>query len=335
MGIEHHRQRFSAALRVPEHAAFAVCDGCLLSGNNRLLDGKILVVCRQHLESVLSVYIEADEVFQDVQKAPLFKQALKEGVKLGIPGIFIAAVLGLPLHEAVFPGSDGARLGNREVAHHANLIIDKKRRDLVHVIAQLAVCVGSVGLRPGRGFQLHHHQRQAVDKQDHIRPLLAVLHHCPLIRHDEAVPLRTPKVRQIHQPRTLLSLRDILHRHAVLQIIREDPVLLHQRAGIKGLQPRHRVIQRRLRQPGVQFLKRCRQHLLIQGRAIIPLNVRPINAGVAQRLSEQLQHGFFVVGFSIGHPSRLQSSGAVTRPLLPKDDILSCGSSSVIVSCPS
>ena len=110
MGIEHHRQRFPATLRVPEHTAFAICDGCLLGGSNRLLDGKILMVGGKHLECFLAVHIEADKVFQDVEETVLLKQSLKEGVKGCVLCVLVAAVRCFPLHEAVFTGGDGSGL---------------------------------------------------------------------------------------------------------------------------------------------------------------------------------------------------------------------------------
>ena len=110
MSIEHHRQRLSAALRVPEHTTFAICDGCLLSGSNRLLDGKILMVGGKHFECLLAVHIEADKVFQNVEETVLLKQSLKEGVKGCVLCVLVAAVRCFPLHEAVFTGGDGSGL---------------------------------------------------------------------------------------------------------------------------------------------------------------------------------------------------------------------------------
>lgn len=50
------------------------------------------MVARQNLEGVGAIHIEADEVAEDIQKPRLFKDALKEGVKLGMLGVFVAAV---------------------------------------------------------------------------------------------------------------------------------------------------------------------------------------------------------------------------------------------------
>ena len=67
MGIEYHRQRFSAALRMPEHTTLAVCFG----GNFGLFDGflysEILVVPSQNLNRLLPITGKQDKIFQNVQ----------------------------------------------------------------------------------------------------------------------------------------------------------------------------------------------------------------------------------------------------------------------------
>ena len=269
-------------------------------------------VTGQQTEGVGAVHIEADEVAQDVQKPRLFKDALKEGVKLGMLGVFVAAVLGLPLHEAVLAGGDGARLGGSQVAHDAHLIVDEQRRNLVHVVAQLPVGSGGVRLLAGGGLELHHHQRQAVDKQHHVGPFLAVFHHRPLVDGGKAVVLRALVVHQIHQPCALLALHHELDRHAVLQIVGKDHVFLQEGAGHKVLELVHRIVQRRLRQGGVHRSQRGQQLILIQGRVVVPLNIRAVGVGIAQVLGKELQDGVFVVGFGEdpchSYPSFLMNS---------------------------
>ena len=46
MGVKYHRQRLPAALGMPEHAAFAVCNRCFPGGLHRFFDRKILMVAR-------------------------------------------------------------------------------------------------------------------------------------------------------------------------------------------------------------------------------------------------------------------------------------------------
>ena len=81
MSIEDHRQRFSAALCMPEDAALAVCHSRVLRRLNRLFDCKILMIPSEYLECILSIHIKADEVLHDVKEAGLLKQSYKECVK--------------------------------------------------------------------------------------------------------------------------------------------------------------------------------------------------------------------------------------------------------------
>ena len=106
VGVEDHGQRFSTALGMPEYAAFPISPGSALSGSNSLFDGKILMISGKNFESVLPIHVETDEVFENIKKPIFLKQALKEGVKLGVLGILIAAICGLPFHISIFPGSD-------------------------------------------------------------------------------------------------------------------------------------------------------------------------------------------------------------------------------------
>ena len=130
---------------MPEYAALAVCLRCVLSGRYSLIDGKILVIPGQNLELLRPFIGKADEVFDNVQKALLFKDALKERVKLRILGVFVAAVFRFPFHKAIFAGGNGSCLGSHKVAHYTDTVINKHRGDLVHIIPNLRIGFGSVG----------------------------------------------------------------------------------------------------------------------------------------------------------------------------------------------
>ena len=164
MGIEHHGQGLAAALGMPEHAALTVGDGGIFGGFHGLFHREILVIPRQNFEGVGPVHIEADKVLEDVQKTLFLKDTLKKGVELGGLGVLVAAILGFPLHEAVLAGGDGTSFGGGQVTHNTNLVVNKQGRDFVHIVAQLPVSGGGISLFARRRLQLHHHQRQAVDK---------------------------------------------------------------------------------------------------------------------------------------------------------------------------
>ena len=226
MGVKDHGEGLAAPLGMPKHAALAVGLGGAPGGGNGFSHREILVVPRQDFEGVLAVLIKADKIFQDIQKAGLFKQALEEGIKLGVPGVLVAAVGGFPGHVPVLAGGDGPGLGGGEVAHDTDGVVGKEGGQLVDVVAELPVGGGGVGFLPGGGFQLHHHQGQAVDKEDDVRPLLRALDDGPLVGDGKIVVTGVLVVRQIDQGGALLAVLEIPHRHAVLEVVGKGHVPL-------------------------------------------------------------------------------------------------------------
>ena len=237
MRIEHHGQGFSAALRVPEHAAFTV--GFLR--NPRLLNGlahsEVLMIACQHLETPLPAAGKENEVLQNIQQALLLKHALIKGIELGIGVVFIAAVLRLPLHEAIQPRGDGACLVGGEVADDTNRIVVEHGGDVLHVIADLAVCVFYARFVLRWAFQLHQHQRKAVDKEDDVRAaIVPIFNERELIDHIKCIQLRMRIVNQPDDGGALLTPNEKLDRNAILQIVCEDGVFLNQAAALEAAQ---------------------------------------------------------------------------------------------------
>ena len=95
------------------------------------------MVARQNLELLCTFVRETDKILYDIQQTFLFKDALKKGIKLSILRIFVATVLRLPLHKAVFTGSDRTSLRGHKVTHNADAVIDKHGWNLMHVIPNL------------------------------------------------------------------------------------------------------------------------------------------------------------------------------------------------------
>lgn len=246
-----------------------------------------MIAC-QDLKGVGAVHVEADKVLENIQKPLLLEDAFKEGIELGGLSVLVTAVLGFPGHEAVLARGNGARLGGGHVAHDADLIVDEQGRNLMHIIPQLAVCGGSIGFLTGRRFQLHDHQRQAVDKQDNIGPFFAVLNDRPLVDGSKAVVFRMLVVHQIHQAGAFLTLHQILYRHTVLQIVGKDHVFLQQRSRLKVFELKHCVIQRLPGHGGIDCLESRQQFILIQRRVVVPLNIRAVDIGIAQALGKEL-----------------------------------------------
>ena len=162
MRIKNHRQRFPAALCVPEYATFTIGYRRVFCRFDSLSDCKILVIASQNLKLFQSLIGEADEVFDDIQQALFFKHSLKECIKLSVLCVFITTIFCFPFHEAILAGSDGSGLAGQMIADDANAIIDKHRRDFLHVVSDLQIALGSICFLTGWRFQLNKHNRQAI-----------------------------------------------------------------------------------------------------------------------------------------------------------------------------
>ena len=122
---KHHRQRLSAALRMPKDAALTVGNSGFLCRDDCFSDCKILMVSRKDFEDLRSLVREADKVLDNIKQPFFLEHTLKEGVKLCVLCVFIAAVFCFPLHKAVFAGGDCACFRGELVAHYADCIVDK------------------------------------------------------------------------------------------------------------------------------------------------------------------------------------------------------------------
>ena len=252
MGIEHHRQRLARTLRMPEHTAFTVGNSCLFCGFDSLTNGKILMIACEYLVALQALIGEQDKVFQNIEQTVFCEDTLKERVKLGKLRIFVAAVLCFPLHIAIFAGSDRACTVLREVTHNADRIIDKHRRNRVHIVPDLRVGFGSVRFLTGRRFQLHKHHRQTVDEQQNIGALLVILNESPLISHDKGVVVRVCVVHKVADRRAFLALIGVTDFNAVLQIVHEYSVFLHKLAVLKILELKECIADRIIGERGIE-----------------------------------------------------------------------------------
>ena len=106
VGVENHGQRHPTALRMPENAALAVGLRRTPGGRDGLFDGEILMIPGQNFERVLSVHIETDKVFEDVEETLLLEQSLKKDIKIDKLRVSIVAVCCFPLHVLFLPEVD-------------------------------------------------------------------------------------------------------------------------------------------------------------------------------------------------------------------------------------
>ena len=114
------------------------------------------------------------------------------------------------------------------IAHNANGIVDKHGRNFYHIIPQLSVRLGNIGIFSRWRFQLYKHQRKPVDEQYDIRSFGAILNICPLVRNYKGVVLRLLIIDKAHDFRMLLAVFVISGCDAVLEIIHEHFILLSE-----------------------------------------------------------------------------------------------------------
>ena len=300
MSIKHHRQGFSRTLSVPEYtaASVSISPGGSDRRGHRFADGKILMIASQNFECPGAFVAEADEVFQDIQKAILLEDSFKECVKLGIGRVFVAAVLRLPLHESVFARGNGPRLACRLVAHDADGVIDEHGRDLQQVIAQLEIGLTGIGFLPGGRLQLDDHHWQTVEEDDHIRTLVAVLNEGPLVRNDKGVVLLMFIVHQINQSGLMFRAVIVAYLNPVLKIIHENGVFLYQLAIFKVPKFIQCILDRGFRHSGIQPTDGILKLFIIEGACKIALDIRTIHMCIAHILKE-LYDGVFIIRLGI------------------------------------
>ena len=282
MGIEYHRQRFPAALRMPEHTTLAI----RFSGNLGLFDSfshcKILVVPSQNFNRLLSIAREQNKVFQDVQQPLFLEHSLIEGIKLRIRSVFIITVFCFPLHKTVKSRSNCSRLVARKVTDYANCIIIEHRRNVLHVVPNLVVCVFCTHFVLGRTFQFHQNQRQAIDKQNNIRAaVVSIFHEGILVYHIEIIFVCICIINQLYYRRPFFTLDCVFDRDTVLQIVHKNHVFLQQTSSIKIIQLQNRFVNRHSRKAAIQPHQTIPQNIVQQRAAVIrPVHIRSINVGV-------------------------------------------------------
>ena len=267
---------------MPEHTTLAI----RFSGNLGLFDGlshcKILVISSQNLNRLLPITGKQDKIFQNIQQPCFLEHSLIEGVKLCIRSIFIIAIFRFPLHKTVKSRSDCPRLIGRKVADYADCIIVEHRRDVLHVVPNLVVCVFCTHFVLGRTFQFHQNQRQAIDKQNNIRAaVVSIFHEGILVYHIEIIFVCICIINQLYYRRPFFTLDCIFDHDAVLQIVHKDNVLLQQASCIKIIQFQDGFINRRSRKAAIQPHQTIPQNIVQQRAAVIsPVHIRSINVGV-------------------------------------------------------
>ena len=157
-----------------------------------------------------------------------FKYSLKECIKLSILRIFITAVFCFPFHEAIFPGSDSSGLAGQMIANDANAVIDKHRRDFLHIVSNLQIALGRIGLLTRGRLQLYKHNRKTIHEKKYIRTLIAVFKESPLVCYNKGVIIRIFIVDNIDDAGAFLALNEVPDFDPVLKIIHKEFILLNK-----------------------------------------------------------------------------------------------------------
>ena len=254
--IKDHRQRFSAALCMPEYATLTVGNCSVLCRFDSLSDCEILVIASQNLKLLQSLIREADKIFDDVQQTLFFKHSLKECIKLSILRIFITAVFGFPFHEAIFTGSDGSGLAGQMIADDADAVIDKHRRDFLHIVSDLQIALGRIGLLTRGRFQLYKYNRKAIQENKYIRALITVFNESPLVCYNKGVILRIFIVDNKDEAGALLALNEVPDFDPMLKIIHKEFILLDKLSIFKILQFEQCIRNGILRHSRIQSMQR-------------------------------------------------------------------------------
>ena len=125
MGIENHRERFSAALRVPENTNLSIGVGGTDGAVNSLLDCKVLMVASKDLGRTSFINTEASEVLDEIEETVTLEHSNEEGIVIHEIFCFLKSVPCFPFHETVFLASNGTSLRESHVAHHAEDVVNE------------------------------------------------------------------------------------------------------------------------------------------------------------------------------------------------------------------
>ena len=154
---------------MPEHAALTIRYRRVFGRLQCFFDSKILMVSCKHFKRILPIHIKANEILQNIQETCFLEHSLKESIKRCILCILITAVNRLPCHKAILARCNRTRTRSCHITHYANRVIDKHRRNFIHVVTQLTISRRCIRFLAGRGFQLNNNQRQPIHKENNIR----------------------------------------------------------------------------------------------------------------------------------------------------------------------
>ena len=219
-----------------------------------------LVIAGHLLDERAAVVLEDDEVAQQRQEAALLEDALDRHLQLGVEGRRqILAVDGAPRLEPLPAGGQRAEPRLHAVRHGEHRVAGEQRGQLRLVGLQLVERRPDGGVLVGRILELDHGQRQTVDEHDDVGPAGVT------VFGDRELVDGRPRVgaRLIEVDHACLSPADgavggaVLDRHAVHQHAMEGSVARFQRRSFRPSQLPQRIVERFVRQLGVEPAQRA------------------------------------------------------------------------------
>ena len=223
---KHHGEGFAGALGVPEHAQLALELPAVLHGRHQVVDAEELVVLGDDLVPLVP---EHDEILDIVNKVRLVQEAVHEIAHRAFPhgvrradGLAVGPLLfGIhlqPFKEMVVSGVEGPQPGLEAVTQHAHLVEGEQVGDVLLILGQV-LPVGFLHLDDAV-FQLHEDHGQAVDEDEHVRPVPVIPALDPHLGHRrKGVVFGALEIHQFHEIEVRLPVPAEFHANAVADLL--------------------------------------------------------------------------------------------------------------------
>ena len=252
---KRHGIAFSAALRMPEDAQFAVVELAVRVGFGRFIDAQILMVARHDFGGVAVGMVVEDEIFKKVEKVLLFADAAQHGRQFDAAFIFFLEPF--PVMEEFVSATERAHFRGQSIGENQKGVGVEQLRDGVQIV-RIVVGIGVLHIHI-RVFEFNEQQRNAVDKTDDVRPSaiqIAVDFH--LLDRQKAIVLRILEVDDggafFLRAAVRMAIRhvDAVANHGIFLFID----LQKRRSGKPLAKRRDGFVDLRRRDPWIEFLER-------------------------------------------------------------------------------
>lgn len=168
LAVEAHGVALAAALGLPEHPRLAMASPAgFEGGGNGVVDAQNLVVLSNDLHQASFCLAEEGEVFDVIEKACRLAGAAEHHLQRHPAGL-IFPFDALPFKKAFPVGGQGADAAGGAIGSEKKAIAPEELRNRRFVVGEVAG-EGRAGGHTGP-LELHHHQREAIDKAHQIGP---------------------------------------------------------------------------------------------------------------------------------------------------------------------